>query len=550
LVIRRHVIAALAIGVEAGDDAAAREALGQADWVLRGAAQRRLQRALIDAMLLTGEGYTGEDPEGMRHVQRVAALDVAGRNDIDVRDRKAVAEKFSRLPTAPPSRAPIATAMVAAGLLVTVLAFIWLVLAVRTPTRATRPPMPLPGGAFFHGGTPATDAELATFLESELTQLVIDTDADRMGSSAAAATRARRAKELRDAPLVTSRGPGLANAWRALIDALDRWVDVSTRDAAFKPAIRELGRRAQDVSEQFAALGLGFYISAEVMVHGTTARAALFSYRVEDVAFVRSGGEARRVLSLRRLDRLNLDLTLLGRQNDELGDPVVLLDQIDEFAMDRVMPVLLGETYRLGDGDWRRSSRAGRVLASDAADAIDRELRAALGDTFYDLDARARRIKQLVAATVRRHEARHAIDHDRARPLRYPKALEKLLGKRDGSTLRAELELAAYVSQIANDPALPQWTLWNLASHAFGSRWGGAEGYDAVVVIEGLARQLGSYPSRPLVVGGRLDRDALATLARPIAAQSSEKLRAAARALWTELYGEPLVPIVDVLAAN
>ena len=53
-VIRRHVLAALAVGVEAGDDAAAREALGQADWILRGPAKRRLQRAMIDAMLLTG----------------------------------------------------------------------------------------------------------------------------------------------------------------------------------------------------------------------------------------------------------------------------------------------------------------------------------------------------------------------------------------------------------------------------------------------------------------------------------------------------------------
>jgi hypothetical protein len=276
----------------------------------------------------------------------------------------------------------------------------------------------------------------------------------------------------------------------------------------------------------------------------------LFSYRVEEVAFVRAGGDARRVLSLRRLDRLNLDLALLGRQGDELGDPVVLLDQIEDFATNRVMPVLEGETYRLGDGDWRRSSRVGRQLASDAADAIDRELRAALGPAFHDRELRARRIKRLVAATVRRHEARHAIDNERAKQLRYPRPLEQLLGKRDGSQLRAELELSAYISQIANDPSLPQWTLWNLASHAFGSRWGGAEGYGAVVVIEGLARQLGQSSSRPLVVGGRLDRDALASLARPLAAQSTDKLRAAARSLWTELYGEPLMPIVDVLAFN
>ncbi len=547
--IRRHVLAALAAGVEAGDDAAAREVLGQADWVLRGVAQRRLQRALIDAMLLTGEGYTGEDPDAMRHVQRVAALDVAGHTDVDVRDKRAVAETFARLPTAPPSRAPIATAFVATGVLVTVLLFVWLALAVRTPSRRMRPAVPLPTGAFFHGGTPATDEAIAAVLENELSQLVIETDEDRRGSSVGAAARSRRVAELRDARVVTSRGPGLATAWHRLIDALDHWVDVSAHDVEFRASIRELSRRASDVSDQFAALGLGFHLSADVITKGTTARAVLFSYRVEDVAFVRAGGEARRVLSLRRLDRLNLDLAMLGRQNDELGDPVVLLDQVDEFAVNRVMPVLEGETYRLGDSDWRRSSQAGRQLASDAADAIDRELRTALGSLYGDRDARIRKVKHLVAATVRRHEARHAIDTDRERPLRYPQAVQQLLGKHDGSQLRAELELAAYVSQIANDPSLPQWTLWNLASHAFGSHWGGAEGYDAVIVLEGLARQLGSFPVRPLVVKGRLDREALATLARPLAAQSSDKLRAAARSLWTELYGEPLLPIVDVLAA-
>jgi hypothetical protein len=314
----------------------------------------------------------------MRHVQRVAALDVAGRSDVDVRDKHAVAETYARLPTAPPSRAPIATAFVATGALATLLAFVWIALAVRTPTRPTRPSMPLPSGAFFHGGTPASDDAIAAFLESELTQLVIETDADRRGSSEGAG-RSRRVTELRDARVITYRGPGLATAWRALIDSLDAWVNVSSRDVAFRAAIRQLGRRAQDVSEQLAALGLGFYISADVITKGTSARAVLFSYRVEEVAFVRAGGDARRVLSLRRLDRLNLDLALLGRQGDELGDPVVLLDQIEDFATNRVMPVLEGETYRLGDGDWRRSSRVGRQLASDAADAIDRELRALPG---------------------------------------------------------------------------------------------------------------------------------------------------------------------------
>jgi hypothetical protein len=549
-VITRHVLAALAIGIEAGDDAVARDALRDTDWILRGPARRRLERALIDAMLLTGCGYSGEDPEDARHVQRVAALDVAGITDVDVHDRWTVAGRYAALaPAIPPSRAPIATALASGALALAIVVFVWLSVTVRRPERPVRPVIPFPAGAYFHGGTPARDAALAQFLEQELTALVIETDAERLGGREGAA-RARRARELRDSPVIATRGEGLARAWRGLIDALDRWVEIPVGAAAFRPAMRELGRRAQDVSEQLAALGLGYYISADVIVRGATARAAILSFEVEEVAFVRAGGVARRVLSLRRLDRLNLELALLGRQGDELGDPVVLLDQTERLAIDRVLPVLDGETYRFGDPGWRRTTQSGRLLAAHAAAAIEREVRAALGDAARDAQARSLAVKQLVVATVRRHEARHAIDAERARPLRYPAALLALVGARGPSTLRTELELAAYLSQIASDPVTPQLSLWNLAGHAFNTRWGSSESYVALVVLEGLARQLGRHSPRALVVAGRLDRDALARLAHPLAGLSSESLRMAARSLWVELYGEPVLPIVDVPAAQ
>jgi len=66
-------------------------------------------------------------------------------------------------------------------------------------------------------------------------------------------------------------------------------------------------------------------------------------------------------------------------------------------------------------------------------------------------------------------------------------------------------------------------------------------------VIEGLARQLGMPAGRPVIVRGQLERQRLVALAEPLAAQSSEKLRAAARQLWIELYGEPMLPITDLL---
>ncbi|MDQ3370801.1 MAG: hypothetical protein M3680_35735, partial [Myxococcota bacterium] len=75
--IRRHVQAALAAGITAGEDDAARAALRSTDWVLRGRAKRRLERSLIDGALATNEYGGFHDAEAARHVMRVAALGLA-----------------------------------------------------------------------------------------------------------------------------------------------------------------------------------------------------------------------------------------------------------------------------------------------------------------------------------------------------------------------------------------------------------------------------------------------------------------------------------------
>src|SRR5690606_21637621 len=118
----------------------------------------------------------------------------------------------------------------------------------------SRPAPVLVTGAFFHGGTPARDRELEHFLVAELTDLVIETDADHHGSHEGA-PRAKHVAELRDAPIIAARGPALARTWRALIDVLDRWAAAPSRGRALHALEAELGRRAQDVSDQLAALG-------------------------------------------------------------------------------------------------------------------------------------------------------------------------------------------------------------------------------------------------------------------------------------------------------
>jgi hypothetical protein len=74
---------------------------------------------------------------------------------------------------------------------------------------------------------------------------------------------------------------------------------------------------------------------------------------------------------------------------------------------------------------------------------------------------------------------------------------------------------------------------------------GTAESVAGVVIIEGLARQLGVESEGPVIHERQIDRERLAALAAPLTKTSGDELRTAARALWKDLYGEDLVPILD-----
>jgi len=541
-VIRRHVLAALATGVEAGDDDAARAALAHADWVLRGSARRRLERALLDAAIVSRAMVGAEDREAMRHVQRVAALSLAGNYDVDATQRDAVTDAYAKLP---PSRspAPIATILAIAGGAAAILLLVLAVIAIRTPTshRRVREQVPLPWGAFLTGGTPRTDPRLDALLSDELATYVVQIDSERHGAEDPR-IHAAYVTTLRDAPAIAAQGPGLVRTWHELIDALGDWADKPRHTRDYADAKERLRAAAQSVSDQFAALGLGYHLEADVFTDRGAAHGTVFAFQVEDVVYVRAGGEPRRVLSLRRLDHLNVEHSLLGMQTEELGDPVVLLDQVDDFVESHLRSVVQQSEFPVGDDAFARTA-TGRDLELASGDAIGREL------------APLHRVRELitdrVVATVRRHEARHGFDNDRKQQLRYPSALHTYVGDPLAPTAafvaRARAELSAYTSQIASDPSVPQLALWNLANMAFRKdHWGSAESYVAVVVVEGLARQLGVRATAgPAIHDGHIDRNRLASLAIPLAHMSDDDLRAAARRLWQDFYGEPFIAIVD-----
>jgi hypothetical protein len=395
--------------------------------------------------------------------------------------------------------------------------------------RARRDALPATG-AYRYGGEPDRDPELEDLLGEQLAELAVATDQARHGRSESERDRTWMTKQLRVAWPIARRGPWLVAAWHGFLDAMERWSDAPLGSRGYRTAEHELRSAARDVSDQLAALGLAYYVDTAAFVDHGRAHAVTFAYRVEHVVFVHAGDERRRILELRRLDRLNAERSLLGMQSELLGDPVVLLDQVEDYVSGRLAPVIAGGGYELG-GDSASVVRLGRAAGA----AVRREL-AASGEPVADL----------VVASVRRHEARHGWDRDRDEPLRMPERLGALIGSNhdDVFAQRARAELTAYTSQIAGDPRVPQIALWNLASQAFHrERWGSPESYVAVVVLEGLARHVGAVPLLPSVRRGQLDRQQLAELTLPLADLTDEELRIAARALWVELYDEPLLPI-------
>jgi hypothetical protein len=512
--------------------------------------------------------------------------------------------------------------------------------------RVVRELPPPAAGAFEHGGQPLADPALAAVFGgtaapfgaaadggqapdggSPLTDFVLATDDDRSAGGLRATPRTVMLQQLLAPPAITAHGAELTRAWGDMIGALARWVYVPQSGRDYDEVVSSFKDRVRAVSDRLAAAGLGYYLEGDVITSGHTAHALVYAYRVESVGFVAAHGEPRRVLELRRLDHLNFAHAMMGMQSEDLGDPVLLLDQIDEHVAHKILPVLSAwARYPLGDAAWAEgndSERIGRVAgvavrgeilaalqpgateATASASDPGPEVHAAVvtaelltardqiletwGHTRIDAvfvpddflarmesrvphyqwkrvheieDALAlagagrigERVQQLIAASVRRHEAQHGLDADRDPRLPYPDALAAMIGPSEDRAGQprnfadhCRNELSAYVSQIANDPITPKTTYFHLASFAFDRRmWGTPESYAAVIISEALARHLApDQRVAPVIHDGYIDRLRLIDLAQLIAATEPELLHAAARDTWHDLYGEDLTAIVD-----
>jgi hypothetical protein len=618
-VLDRHVRAALAAGIAAGDEDVARRSLPR-DPVARSFARRRLERALIDAALACDGAGLARPPAA--HVLRLAALAAAGRAAAgpSAGDEAAVAAAYAALPEVTAPRVPvwtIAAALVSLALVGGAVLYVMTLPGAASRTYA-RPLPPPTAAAFREGGVPLRDAALDALLSEQLTKLVVEAGRIRRDPAAGSGGLVG---PLRDAAPIAAHGAPLARAWRDMLDVFARSVEAARRTEG--PAQRErdeLREAVRELSQRFAEVGLGYFLEGRFKSGFVYVQA----YRVEQVVFVAAGGKPRRVLSLRRLDRLSTSYAALGLHNEGIGDPLLMLDQIDENVASTVLPVLAKDApYPLADRAWM-ATPAGKALAAQIGGVIRAELAAALGadaaaveriaallveragliEEWRDALERKQirfvatddlflpqglldqlegvvstyqrkqvkgieaelaqleaprihaRVHDLVAASVRRHEAQHGFDYDRETELRYPQVLSAMLGSsnREGEEVSivrsARSELAAWLSQVANDPVTPHASLWHLARWVFDhDQRGTSYFYAGIVVIEGLARRLGAQVEGRTFRRG-LDRERLAELAKLIASQPGAALRTAAAGLWMDLYGEPVTPIVDAPAAG
>jgi hypothetical protein len=403
----------------------------------------------------------------------------------------------------------------------------------------TRPVPPAPVGVFRDGGVPRRDPAIENVLSIELPAFV----QSLLAGGSDEATRARRIAELREHRALAAHGPALIGAWRDMIDSLDRWWRVSSSKAAGEGA-NELRARVDVVSDQLAAAQLGYYIDPEIVSDHPRRRPGIFTYRIEEIRFVRTNHDRVRVLTARRLDTQDAGALVLGMTTEELDDPVVLLDAVEAKVVTQIVPILAGREFPVADDGWAHSPR-GRAVAEAAGNAIRRELMAALYDDVASSERATARCRSLLVDSVRRHEAQHRLDQGRG--LAYPAALATRIGEKKQApfAIRARFELSAYLSQIASDTWVPQLTLANLARHGFRRAQRTEEAFVALLVVEGIARRLGITAGGSMIRKGEIDRDRLATLLIALSSRTTVELRSAATALWAELFGEPLVRLYD-----
>jgi hypothetical protein len=220
----------------------------------------------------------------------------------------------------------------------------------------------------------------------------------------------------------------------------------------------------------------------------------------------------------------------------------VLLDELDKQLALRQLTFVRPSGLRMPDG-WFDSLRSEMPHETfDELERLDEELASQAAAAAFAA-ARAR-----FAALVESHELQHRID-DLTGGLRLPEDLAAITGPirfegdERGGAASARDEMSAYLAQLARTPALARTSLAMIARFLLDRHlWGGAECDGALVIVAGLARELG-LPAEPLLVQHFVDRGAVARALLAIFSRPPAEVSDAAARLWKSLYGVQLAQL-------
>ncbi len=156
-------------------------------------------------------------------------------------------------------------------------------------------------------------------------------------------------------------------------------------------------------------------------------------------------------------------------------------------------------------------------------------------------------VREAVLRSVERHEVQHRLDYA-AELFELPPLLARRMGNlplQGHSThslpMRASLELSAFLSQIADDPA-PLLAIVTMSRMVFVKHLlGTPHSYAALVVLESLARELGIETTERL--GRRVTRQELAQLLFELGELPPARLRKAAQKAYVAEFGVPLAAV-------
>ncbi len=234
--------------------------------------------------------------------------------------------------------------------------------------------------------------------------------------------------------------------------------------------------------------------------------------------------------------------TLLGRRNDLLEDWNLRLSARNVSL--REFESLVVEPERRDRFQQYTSPEARKVL-----DEIQGELETPERKQLFE------RLVARHAQPVELHEVQHRIDYASGDDFEVPAPLLRILQIRPDSVhaeseevRRIAYELSAYTAEIARDPEWARVNLSLLSEHLYDGS-GGAEGWSAVMILEGLGRELGMTFEPIVDPDGRragADLETVAAVHLELLGKTGAELARAAATLWQQWFGHALVTLTPL----